>query len=76
MSKWLAAFVVVIGFGTARADSKVDWSQYLEKPGDRTPVKARPTPKVAKATPATKAAPKAKSATARPKPKATRGRRR
>ena len=33
-------------FGTASADRKVDWSQYLEKPGERAPKKE--TPVVAK----------------------------
>lgn len=41
-------FLVGFLFGTASADRKVDWSQYLEKPGERTPKKA--TPVIAKET--------------------------
>ena len=41
-----ALFLVGFLFGTAAADRKVDWSQYLEKPGERTPKKE--TPVVAK----------------------------
>jgi hypothetical protein len=41
-----ALFLVGFLFGSASADRKVDWSQYLEKPGERVPKKA--TPAVAK----------------------------
>jgi hypothetical protein len=27
----------LLGQGLARADSKVDWSQFIEKPGDKPP---------------------------------------
>ncbi|MEO8699879.1 MAG: hypothetical protein ABI867_07535 [Kofleriaceae bacterium] len=71
MTRWIAVLVVVGLASVAQAgNGKVDWSQYLEKPGDRVAVKTTPAAKSAK--PAKKAAPKAK---ARPKPKATRKRR-
>lgn len=69
MSRWIAALVVVgLVSAAAAAPTKVDWSQYLEKPGDRVARKATPTPKAVQAKPArvtkAKAPPKAK---ARPK---------
>ena len=33
----LSAAVLVAGFGIARAERKVDWSEFLEKPGERGP---------------------------------------
>lgn len=42
-----ALFLVGFLFGSAGADRKVDWSQYLEKPGERKPP-TRATPVVAK----------------------------
>ena len=33
----LSAAVLVAGIGIAGADRKVDWSDYLEKPGERGP---------------------------------------
>jgi len=37
----LAALLLVVGLGNkARADQKVDWSQYLEPAGSRTPAKS------------------------------------
>jgi hypothetical protein len=42
---------LLFGFGVANArPEKVDWSQYLESKSDRTPVRATPSPKAAKAT--------------------------
>jgi len=35
-------FVVGFSFGSVHADRKVDWSQYLEQPGDRVPKKSTP----------------------------------
>jgi hypothetical protein len=68
---WMSIFIVSgLALGTARAEKKVDWSQYLEQPGDRVPAKT--TPKVVEEAPtAAKAkkakAPRAASAKARPK---------
>jgi hypothetical protein len=31
------AIVLGLGLGEARADSKGDWSQFIEKPGDKPP---------------------------------------
>ncbi len=43
----IAVFLVGFTFGSASAErgarGKVDWSQYLEKPGDRVPKKATPS---------------------------------
>lgn len=55
-----ALFLVGFLFGTASADRKVDWSQYLEKPGERTPRKE--TPVIAKETKKDKKATKAVAA--------------
>jgi len=33
----LSVAVLVAGIGIASADRKVDWSEYLEKPGERGP---------------------------------------
>ncbi|MBA3540578.1 MAG: hypothetical protein H0T79_13290 [Deltaproteobacteria bacterium] len=44
--RWLLPVAVLLGFGTgsvAGADNKVDWSQYLEPPGTKTPVRATAT---------------------------------
>lgn len=74
--RWLSAFVVMVGLGLgaqAHAGGKVDWSDYLEPPGSRPPMKkatsvAEETPakvgkKSARAKPAKKkAAAKAKRA--------------
>ena len=59
------AVILLIGAHDARADKKVDWGEYLEKPGDRplkhdTPVAHQDTTAKAKA-PAAKAKPKAKA---------------
>jgi len=75
-SRLLVASVLLLGLGAdARADSKGDWSQFIEKPGDHVvnkpvaesqPAAAKPE-KVAKATKATKPAkPAAKKAAKRP----------
>jgi hypothetical protein len=45
----LLAVLVVLVPGVAHAEKKVDWSQYLEKPGDRRPT-PRATPTVAQPT--------------------------
>ena len=48
MRRWIQFLVVVglfLGVGPAHADSKVDWTPYLEKPGERVVVK--PTAPVA-----------------------------
>jgi hypothetical protein len=41
-TRWIWAIVVaaVVGVGLpeARAERRIDWSQYLERPGDRPPV--------------------------------------
>jgi hypothetical protein len=79
---WIYMLVPVIGLGLgvpdARAEKKVDWTPYLEQPGDR--VKPRATPKATVATPAkAKAQPRAQvaakqrptaQAQSKPKPKA------
>lgn len=57
-------FLVGFLFGTASADRKVDWSQYLEKPGERTPKKE--TPVVAKQAKKSKAPRAAVAAKQRP----------
>lgn len=81
MKRWILAVVVGLGLlaPAARADQRVDWSDYLEPKGARpmpvksSPVVAEAPPKAAKAKPAkrvTKAKPKAKGkakATARKK---------
>ncbi len=46
LSRSLFALIVVLGLGLgqqARAGGNVDWSDYLEPPGARTPVRATPT---------------------------------
>jgi hypothetical protein len=65
-------FLVGFLFGTASADRKVDWSQYLEKPGERAPKKE--TLVVAKET--KKKAPRAAAAKQRPAKAVARKRRR
>lgn len=78
---WIYMIVPIIGLGLAadaRADKKVDWTPYLEQPGDRlkpapkakeaiaTPTKAKAQPRVAKQRPnaqAQQAKPKAKRKT-------------
>ena len=66
-SRLLVASVLLLGLADARADSKGDWSQFIEKPGDHVvnkPVAESPPAalksakpeKVAKATKATKPA--------------------
>jgi hypothetical protein len=45
-SRSLFALIVLLGLGLgqqARAGGSVDWSDYLEPPGARTPVRATPT---------------------------------
>jgi len=40
MLRFALALVISLGLfgqGIARADSKVDWSQFIEKPGDKPP---------------------------------------
>jgi hypothetical protein len=50
----------LLGQGYARADSKVDWSQFIEKPGDKPPPVTHPAASepVASKAPAKKAAKK------------------
>ncbi len=58
------AVLVTFGFaGVAHAEKKVDWSQYLEDPGDRPT--ARPSPKAAEPAAKAKQAPRAKTAKVR-----------
>jgi len=65
-SRSLIALVLVMGLGVeARADPKVDWSQYIEKPGDRVVNKP-----AAESPPAAVAAKPAKSSTKKAKPAA------
>ncbi len=59
-----ALFLLGFGFGSAHADKKVDWSQYLEQPGDRVPKKA--TPVVAEPAKKPAKAPRAAAAKQRP----------
>ena len=81
--RWLAVLVVFVGVGIAgdaRAERKVDWSEYLEPPGAR-PMKVRASEPVAAAEPRAKAAKgkaaKAKTAErAKTKAKKKKGRRR
>jgi hypothetical protein len=48
----LAALLLAVGIGNeARADQKVDWSEYVEPAGSRTPARSAAA---AKATPPTK----------------------
>lgn len=68
-------FLVGFLFGTASADRKVDWSQYLEKPGERAPKKETPVvAKAAKQAPRTAVAAKQRPAKAIAKRKTTRRR--
>jgi hypothetical protein len=75
MLRLFLAVAFVLGAGTvASADSKVDWSQFIEKPGDKPPpvTHAAAAEPVASKTPAPKAAKKKpaakpKKATARKK---------
>jgi len=48
MKRWILAVVVGLGLVSpaARADKRVDWSEYLEPPGAR-PMPVRSSPKVA-----------------------------
>lgn len=83
MSRSLTILLVLFGFGVSTLASAGDWSQFVEKPGDK-PFKAGPPAnhfEVAKADPdapapakGKKAAPKAK-AKAKPAKKAARGKR-
>ncbi len=53
MSRWIPALVLVLGLGiatSARAEGRVDWSQYLEPPGAK-PMAVRSTTTVAAADP-------------------------
>ena len=53
MSRWIPTLVLVLGLGiaaSANAESRVDWSQYLEPPGAR-PMPVRSTTTVAAADP-------------------------
>ena len=68
LSRLAVAVSLVLGASHARADSKVDWSQYIEAPGARGPAikhadlaQAKPAPAAKKTTakPAAKAKPKA-----------------
>lgn len=62
---FLPALVLVVGLGNeARADEKVDWNQYLEPAGSRTPAKNA----AAKNAAAAKANPPAKHAAPQSKP--------
>ena len=72
---WIVLGLVLgLGLGEARAEKKVDWSQYLEEPGARTkytrtsPTVAKPEPKKAKAKPAAKVR-QTKKVAAQPKAK-------
>lgn len=70
-------FLVGFLFGTASADRKVDWSQYLEKPGERAPKKETPVvAKEAKKAKAPRAAVAAKQRPAKAVAKRKTGRRR
>jgi hypothetical protein len=61
----LPALLLVVGLGNeARADEKVDWNQYLEPAGSRTPAKNA----AAKNAAAAKANPPAKHAAPQSKP--------
>jgi hypothetical protein len=72
-SRLLVASVLLLGLGAdARADSKGDWSQFIEKPGDHVvnkpaaePVAAKPA-KPEKVAKPTKAKPAPKKAAKRP----------
>jgi hypothetical protein len=66
----LTALLLMMGLGVASADSKVDWSQYIEKPGDKPLVVAKPAVAPAPAATPAKKAPKAKVAKAPAKAKA------
>jgi hypothetical protein len=79
MKRWIISVVVGLGLvaPAARADKRVDWSQYLEPPGARPmPVKsssprvAEAPVKAAKAKPAKRVS-KAKAKKSRAKAKAT-----
>jgi hypothetical protein len=78
-SRLLVASVLLLGLGAdARADSKGDWSQFIEKPGDHVvnkPVAESPQPaavKAAKPEKVAKAPKAAKPAKAAPKKAAKR----
>lgn len=74
MKRWILAIVVGLGLlaPAARADKRVDWSEYLEPPGSR-PMPVRSSPAVAqspaKATKAAKAKPAKRVAKAKAKSK-------
>ena len=74
MSKWLPMLVVLAlgGGGEARADMKVDWSEYIEPAGSKPPaVKHQDLVSAAKPTKTARAAPvAAKPAAAKAKRKA------
>jgi len=72
----LLAIAVVLALGGTAAGDKVDWSQYLEKPGEAPPKHKsvdQPAPPPAKekapAKTVTKAKPKAPAASAKTKPR-------
>ena len=68
MFRLVLAVAVVLGLGIeARADSKVDWSQFIEKPGDKPP----PVTHAAASEPVAAKPPAAKTAKKKPaaKPK-------
>ncbi len=62
-----ALFLIGFAFGSAAADTKVDWSQYLEQPGDRVP-KKKTTPVAAEAVKPVKKAKAPRAAAAKPRP--------
>ena len=71
MKRWILAIVVASGLvaPAARADKRVDWSEYLEPPGAR-PMPVRSSPKVAESPPkAGKAKPAKRVAKAKAKTK-------
>ena len=93
MRRWIPSFVIAfvigLGFGaSARAERKVDWSEYLEPPGPARPLKhesvasvqpARAAPRATKAsrTKASKAAKRRGAASrSKAKRKSSRGKRR
>jgi len=79
MKRWILAIVVGLGLlaPAARADKRVDWSEYLEPPGSRpmpvrsSPAVAQPSAKASKAKPAKRVAKVKAKAKAKGKAKVT-----
>jgi hypothetical protein len=59
---WIYILVPMLGLGLGevRAERKVDWTPYLEQPGERVKLKTTPTPKAEPKAKAAKAPAKAK----------------